>query len=117
MITDQPSYVNNASGEVVASNTPGKTVIPTQRGVPVGQPAATKGELKPILAPWMKQRTEFASKISEFGKWTLHAALWHLWHAPANVLRSPVVRPTRALAGCRKHLGVGVRLRESLPAP
>ena len=35
----------------------------------------------------MKNRSEFASKVNELGKWTLHAVLWHLWHAPANALR------------------------------
>lgn len=88
MTINQPSYVGDTHGEIVAGNTPGGPVIPTQRGASPNQPTALgHGEQKPILSPWMKNRTEFTGKVSELGTWTLHAVLWHLWHAPANTLR------------------------------
>lgn len=51
------------------------------------EPGPKSGKLKSIMPPWMHGRTEFTSKIIDLGKRTLHAVLWHLWHAPANVLR------------------------------
>jgi DNA segregation ATPase FtsK/SpoIIIE, S-DNA-T family len=51
------------------------------------EPSPKDGELGPILPPWTRDRAEFTGKISDLGKRTAHAALWHLWHAPANVLR------------------------------
>lgn len=63
-------------------------MIPAQRGAPAGRPAAPKsGEQKPILAPWMKDRAEFAGKVRDVGKRAAHTVGWHLWHALPNALR------------------------------
>ncbi len=62
-------------------------MIPTQCGAPDDyQPVPKHSEQKPIMAPWTRDRAEFVGKIGDLAKRTVRAALWHLWHAPANAL-------------------------------
>ncbi len=51
------------------------------------RPAASKGDLKPILALWMKDRAEFFGMVSDVGKRIAHTVGWHVWHALPNALR------------------------------
>jgi DNA segregation ATPase FtsK/SpoIIIE, S-DNA-T family len=88
MTANQSPYADSIDGEVVEESTAQELVIPTQRGSPDRRPAlSTDGEQKPILAPWMKDRAEFAYKMRDVGKRAAYIVGWHLLHAPANALR------------------------------
>lgn len=88
MTANQLPYANGAGGEAVAGSTSKQPVIPAQRGASDRRVAPTKrGELKPILAPWMKDRAEFTYKMQDVGKRAAHTVGWHLWRAPMNALR------------------------------
>lgn len=88
MTTNQLPYNSSLGGEIVVEGTQGARVIPTQRGAPERRAAPPAGgELKPILAPWLKDRAEFTYKMRDVGKRAAHTVGWHLWHALPNLLR------------------------------
>ena len=69
MAINQRSYVSDVNGEVAAGKALGQPVIPTQRGTsPNLLTAFGRGEHKPILSPWMRNRAEFVDKVSELSK-------------------------------------------------
>lgn len=69
--------------------------IPEQREAltePTTAPPVEKvkgGELRPILASWVKDREEFTGTVKAAGKRAGHTTLWHLvpWHLVPNLLR------------------------------
>jgi hypothetical protein len=64
MTASQRSYVGDAREEVAADNSPEQPVIPNQRGTSPNQSTAHgRGEQKPILSPWTRNRAEFTDKL------------------------------------------------------
>jgi hypothetical protein len=91
MTTNPLPHADGIYGEVAANGTPRQPVIPTQRGASDRQIAPPKGgELKPILAPWMKDHAEFTYKMQDVSKRAAHTIGWHLWHVSVRNSR-PVI--------------------------
>lgn len=51
------------------------------------------GELKPIVADWLKDRNEFVTVVADAGYRAGHTTLWHFTHAPLHATRILMYAP------------------------
>lgn len=58
--------------------------------------SARKGELKPILASWLKDRDEFTEKVTDTGRRAAHNTAWHVLHSPLHFTRAARFAPRGA---------------------
>jgi DNA segregation ATPase FtsK/SpoIIIE, S-DNA-T family len=81
-VTDAEPFV--VEGEVVPA-------VDVERGVdtstPPVKPARKGGELKPIVADWLKDRTEFVATVKDVGHRAGHTTVWHVVHSPFHAGR------------------------------
>lgn len=80
-VTDAEPFV--VEGEVVP-NTDVGAVVDT---APPVKPARKGGELKPIVADWLKDRGEFVATVKDVGHRAGHTTVWHVVHSPFHAGR------------------------------
>lgn len=64
-----------------------KVVADTTSPAPDAPAESAGGELRPIIAPWLKDRREFAAVAGDAVHRLAHAAGWHAVHSPFHVGR------------------------------
>jgi DNA segregation ATPase FtsK/SpoIIIE, S-DNA-T family len=68
----------------------------TTPAAPEPDPARKGGELRPILASWLKDRGEFTEKVAGTSKRAVHTTAWHVLHSPLHYARMARFAPRGA---------------------
>lgn len=84
--TEHPDVVE---GEIVDGITGQKPPVPPRPQPPGGKSGVPKADPRPIVPPWMKDRSEVRAKVKDVRKRAGHTVAWHLvpWHLVPNAAR------------------------------
>src|SRR4051794_20868611 len=91
--TERPDVVES---EMVDGITPQQPPAQPRPESPAGKTGAPRGDVRPILASWLKDRGEFTEKITHTGKRAAHTTAWHALHSPLHFLRAARYAPRGA---------------------
>ncbi len=59
----------------------------TTAAAPPPENPGQRRELQPLLASWLKDRSEFTEKVTDVSKRAAHTTAWHTLHSPLHALR------------------------------